>query len=478
MSGAGGAAAEVAGIDALAVAQELLAAAGEEQAEAVVHVESGGLARFAASEIHQPTLIDNVSLQLRVLRGSPGALRAGTAATNRLDARGIADLVARAREAAASASPDPELPPLARPEEAPGPGAGAGPEDGWDDATAALGGDGQARLARAAIDATGAGLGLHGSFTAGAVALAVASTTGLRAAQRVTDATIRAIAAGHEASGFAERTSWRAGDLDPAAVAREATATAERTRGAAVPEPGVYRAVLLPYALGELLQWVGFDSFQAVGLLDGASFLAGHLGEQLLHPSVSIADDPLSPHGLPKRIDFEGVAKQRVEIVSEGVARGVVWDRASAARAGGGQRSTGHALPAASRAWGPFASALEVAPGDAPSPEALAEAVGDGIFVTRFHYLSVVSPREGIITGTTRDGTFRIRDGRLAEPLVNLRFTVSVPELLREVVGITRERLLTSQADFYDDRFAFGALVPALATARFAVTGVGSRPGL
>lgn len=460
----------VAGLDPLALAEELLAAAGEEQAEAVVHVESSGLARFASSEIHQPTLIENVTLQLRVLRGEPGALRAGSASTNRLDPAALADLAARARAAAASASPDADLPPLAPPAHLPR-------IEGWDDATAALGGEEQAHLARAAIDAA-PGWGLHGYVTAGAVGLGIASTTGLRAAQRTTDATVRAIAAGDDASGYAERTAWAASRIDPAAVAREAAAKAERTRGAHVPEPGVHRAVLEPYALGELLQWLAFDSFGGLGILEGSSCLAGRLGERIFHPSVSISDDPLSPEGLPSAVDFEGVPRQRVQIVRGGVAEGVVWDRATAARRGGGQASTGHGLPAASRALGPLASSLELAGGEAATAEELAEAVGDGIWVTRFHYLSIVSPRDGIITGTTRDGTFRIRGGRVAEPLVNLRFTVSVPELLGEVLGLTRGRLLTSQSDFYDDRFAFGALVPALATARFAVTGVGSRPGL
>ena len=73
-----------------------------------------------------------------------------------------------------------------------------------------------------------------------------------------------------------------------------------------------------------------------------------------------------------------------------------------------------------------------MAPGEAESTDELAELVGDGIYVTRLHYLGVVSPREGVITGMTRDGTFRIRDGKVAEPLVNLRFTVAMPELLAE----------------------------------------------
>jgi predicted Zn-dependent protease len=78
----------------------------------------------------------------------------------------------------------------------------------------------------------------------------------------------------------------------------------------------------------------------------------------------------------------------------------------------------------------------------------------------------------------TRDGTFRIRAGERAEPLVNLRFTVSVPELLADVQGLTREPKLINQSAFYGDRYVYGALVPAVATARFNVSGVGSRPGL
>jgi predicted Zn-dependent protease len=121
---------------------------------------------------------------------------------------------------------------------------------------------------------------------------------------------------------------------------------------------------------------------------------------------------------------------------------------------------------------------LDLAPGDAESTDDLAELVGDGIYVTRLHYLGVVSPREAVLTGMTRDGTFRIRDGQVAEPLVNLRFTVAVPDVLAEVIGLTRETTLVNQTDFYDDRWAYGNRVPALASADFNVTGTGGGPGL
>jgi predicted Zn-dependent protease len=78
----------------------------------------------------------------------------------------------------------------------------------------------------------------------------------------------------------------------------------------------------------------------------------------------------------------------------------------------------------------------------------------------------------------TRDGTFRIRGGKVAEPLANLRFTIAIPELLADVPALTRETKLVCQSDFYDERVPVAARVPAIATASFNVTGVGGGPGL
>jgi predicted Zn-dependent protease len=50
------------------VAARALLAAGSDEAEAHVLSERSGLARFASSEVHQPTLIENCVVTLRVIR--------------------------------------------------------------------------------------------------------------------------------------------------------------------------------------------------------------------------------------------------------------------------------------------------------------------------------------------------------------------------------------------------------------------------
>ncbi len=452
-------------MSALDVARAALEAAGGD-AEAVAHSERSGLARFAGSEVHQPTLIENVVVTLRVVQGD----RAGVATTNKVDAEGLAELAVRATAAAASAPPDDSFPGLAPATEPP-------TVDGYDEATAALGPDDQARLAATAIDAAG-DTPVYGFFTSAVSELAVASSTGLSVEQRMTDATTLVVAAAEGCSGYAEQTSWRADELDPAAVAREATEKAARTKGAAELEPGVYRAVLEPYALADLLEYFSHDSLGALGLLEKRSYLSGRIGQRVVDERITIVDDPLDPKGLPKAFDFEGTPKRRVLLVEHGVARGVVWDRTTAARSDNGASTTGHAGPLESRDWGPLPYSLSVAPGEAESVDELAELVGEGIYITRLHYLGVVDPREGIVTGMTRDGTFRISNGRIGEPLVNLRFTVAVPDLLAEVFGLTRKASLVNSQNFYGERYPYGVLAPAVAAARFPITGVGSKPGI
>jgi PmbA protein len=452
-------------VNALDVAKAALDTA-DGEAEAVAHVERSGLARFAGSEVHQPTLIENAMVTLRVVHGK----RVGIATTNKIDAPGLAEVARRAADAAQSAPADEFFPGLT-------PAADPPAVEGYDEETAALGPGDQARLAAAAIDA-GRNVPVYGFFTSAVSELAVVSSTGLSVHQRMTDATALVVAADENGSGYAEQTAWRASDIDPAAVAREAEQKAQRTRGAAEIDPGVYRAVLEPYAFAELLDTFSHDSFGALGLLDKRSYFTERLGQRAFDEKISIADDALEPCGLPKAFDFEGTPKRRVQLVEAGVARGVVWDRATAARASDGAESTGHAPPAELRDWGPLPSALCVSPGDAESVEELADLVGDGLYITRLHYLGVVHPREGVITGMTRDGTFRIRGGKIAEPLVNLRFTVAVPDLLRDVLGLTNEVALVNSQNFYGERYPYGVMAPALALGSFTVTGVGSKPGI
>jgi predicted Zn-dependent protease len=55
-----------------------------------------------------------------------------------------------------------------------------------------------------------------------------------------------------------------------------------------------------------------------------------------------------------------------------------------------------------------------------------------GVLITSLWYIRCVDPRRLSCTGLTRDGVFRIEDGKISHPLPNLRWNdspISVPAL-------------------------------------------------
>jgi predicted Zn-dependent protease len=81
---------------------------------------------------------------------------------------------------------------------------------------------------------------------------------------------------------------------------------------------------------------------------------------------------------------------------------------------------------------------LVVAAGDTPR-DRLSSEIEQGVLVTRFHYTHCPDPQRLVVTGTTRDGTYRIKDGRIVGALRNLRFTESVLDLFSKIEAMSSE---------------------------------------
>ncbi len=413
------------------VGREIAAAALERldgvEGEATVTERDLSLTRFANSHIHQNLAEQDATLRIRIRHDG----RTGVATTNRLDPEGIDEAVARAAAIAAHAAPDPDPAPLPQ-------GTVTDSELGWVQATADADPTARAEGAHAVIAAGVArGLTVSGAYSIEAQRMTVANTTGLTASHRGTQAKLVTVMIGPAGeTGYAQDIATDHRDLDPDAVGEEA---AGRTARAATPidiEPGEYPVVLGEYALAEVLEYLAFMAFSGLAIEEGRACV--ELGKKSFGSNVTIWDDGLDPSGIPGGIDFEGVSKRRVELVTDGVARETVHDSATAHRAGVAR--TGHGLPAPNT-FGPLCWNLFMAAGDQPR-EGLVEDMERGLLVTRFHYVNIVHPKKGILTGMTRDGTFLVENGAVAGPVRNLRFTQSIPDALSRVSAISRETRL------------------------------------
>jgi PmbA protein len=435
-----------------AILEKTLARVSGVEAEAVYSARDLALTRFANSRIHQNVAEHDAQLRVRVV--SDG--RTGVATTNRLDDEGIREVVARASAICARAARNPEQPPL--PEDGVRPPATLG----WRDATATADPEVRAAQARAVIAVADAHhLEASGANSTEAATLAIANTRGLRASESTTQARLITVLTGSDgSSGYAQIASPDVAVVDGSALGAEAADKAIRSAGAADLEPGEYPVVLEEYAVATILEYLSWIGFSALAVQEGRSFM--ELGRQVMGENVEIWDDGADPRGLPATVDYEGVAKRRVDVISKGVATALVHDSATAQRAG--TVSTGHGLPAPNT-FGPLAWNLHMAPGSVPRDELMSK-LDRGLWVTRFHYVNVVHAKRAILTGMTKDGTFLVENGRVVRPVRNFRFTQSIPEAFSRIAGASdATRLVTAEYS------GISARVPALLIDGFAFTG-------
>jgi predicted Zn-dependent protease len=318
----------------------------------------------------------------------------------------------------------------------PGP-APARPVEAWSDATAAATPEERADFVDAVCTkAARAGLKAFGAYSTSAGQLAIANSHGVFHQQRSTQATVNSVVMGDAGSGYADRGAIDVSELDRDELATEVIEKAQRNQNAQAVEPGVYEVVLEEYAVAEMLEFMSFIGFGALAVQEERSFM--RLGERITGEEVSIWDDGLDRTGIPASFDFEGVPKQRVDLITRGVANGLVYDMQTAARAG--RQSTGNGLPAPNTE-GPFAVNLFMKPGGTAKSDLMRD-VKRGIWVTRFWYVRVVEPKASIITGMTREGTFLIENGQITRPVKDLRFTQSILEALNGTLAISRSTKL------------------------------------
>jgi PmbA protein len=449
------------GTEVEALLDRALALSEAPQTEVLYLGQDSALTRFANNQIHQNVREHDASLQVRVIDGE----RIGVAATNRLDDDGLRDVVARAAAIAERSAPNPAAAVLPEPD-----GREHDPELGYVAATADADPTLRAEGARAVIAAGEAKrLETSGAFATSTMTIAVANTLGIRSRHRSTRASLLTVMmdgfASGAASGYAHAGAADVREIDAAALGAEAADKADHMRGAGEMEPGEYEVILEEYAVAGLLEYLSYIGFSGLAHEEGRSFM--DFGKRVMDDTVSIWDDGADPSGLASPIDFEGVPRQRVDLIRDGVATAVVHDAATGKRAGTG--STGHALPAPNT-LGPMALNLFMGAGDTPRDELIRD-VKRGIWVTRFHYINPVHPKKAILTGMTKDGTFLIEDGKLTRPLLNFRFTQSVPEAFSNVLAASREtKLLPGE-------FFGAARCPAVRLRSFNFTGVTAAEG-
>ncbi|HYR91960.1 MAG TPA: TldD/PmbA family protein [Terriglobia bacterium] len=435
------------------IADIVMNASPADQTEVLAMEQDESLTRFANNFIHQNVTELNAQITIRSVIGT----RVGIAVSNDVRKESLRELAIRAYDVAKLQPENPEFKGLPEPRP-------VQRIEAFDSSVAEC--SPEQRAASVGVicsKAASAGCSAAGSMTTAAFTIGVANSRGVFAEHRSTLADASTVIMGNNSSGWAQSSGWRLKTIETESLADEALAKLRMGIDPTDYEPGEYTVILDPYATADLLELLAFDGMGALAVQEGRSWLNGRIGQRIMADNVTIVDDGLNSAGMPWPFDFEGVPKEIVAIVESGIAKGPVYDTFTAGREEG-KRSTGHATPPSPQGrLGPVPMNLFLKTGTS-SLESMIRSTKLGLYITRFWYTRTVHPRDAVVTGMTRDGTFVVRNGEIAHPVKSLRFTQSYVEALKytEAIGATA-RLLRSG-------FGGATSVPPVKLAKFTFT--------
>jgi PmbA protein len=275
-----------------------------------------------------------------------------------------------------------------------------------------------------------------------------------------------------DSSGWQKANSPNVANLDPAALAQIAASKAVESAAPREIAAGRYTVILEPSAVLDMVGFAFYD-FGGLAILDQRSFLSNRIGTQLFGENISIWDDVAHPLQSGAPFDGEGVRRQRLKLVENGVVQRLVYARGSAEKMKksehadrvGPIEATGHGFPIPNEMGEAPMNIVFDPPLDPKTVDQMIASTERGILVTRLWYIREVDPYEKILTGMTRDGTFLVENGKVVCGLRNFRFNQSLIEMLSNVEQMGAP-VRTSGEE------AFDMVVPAMKVRDFNFTEV------
>ncbi|MFO8110549.1 MAG: TldD/PmbA family protein [Thermoplasmata archaeon] len=430
-----------------------------DELELRISISDSSLTRFANSRIHQNIAQQNTAVSIRAVKGK----KMGSAGVSTLEEDDILSCLRSAEKIAGLQPENPEFKGL------PSPKKGKTAPDKYDEYTAKHPPEEKAEMIAEMIDyADGKGVDrIYGALGTVDSTIFIANSNGVQRSGSFSkaDLSTTVISDWDKDKGFGrgEQCSGRIKDIKHMDVIKTAVEKGLNNIDMVSIDPGEYTVVLEPMAVNSLVLYLSMMGLSAKAVQEQRSFMNGKFGESIMDERINIVDDAYDMKTIGYPFDFEGVPKQRVEMIKDGVANDVVYDSYTAGKEED-KESTGHALPMPS-SYSPMALNPILDGGDSSMDE-MVEETDKGILITRFNYCGIIHPVKSIVTGLTRDGTWLIEDGEVKRPVKNLRFTQNLVDAFDSVELIGKEQLLYSMG-----WMAGHVLCPGLKIENFNFTG-------
>lgn len=370
--------------------------------------------RFSNNEVNRENLRKALTT-LNVKVGYKG--RIGHFQTNDLSETGLAHAFTRAHENATLLPEDPEYMPAVTKEEASlAPLYKLEAKPGSSQERYAL-------LSRIFKELDRHGLTSAGSLSASSVRATTLNNLGVELAHEEHSVALNVTAMTKSSSFKSTFLDKDLANFDEAAFMRSLV---EKTKLSSDPqplEPGHYTVVLSPQAVGELMIFLMWYNCDRKAIDEKRTAMYPRLGKTIADERIHIHVDPRHP--ISPAFPFSP---------SDGRPAGS-FDMIRGGKFVDGWYTRFYEKKKGLTEKGRWPSNI-IFEGTDLSEDKLVENVEDGLFVNSFWYIRLVDLMDGIFTGMTRDGLFRIKNGKLTGSVTNFRFNQNVFEMLMNTVSI------------------------------------------
>jgi predicted Zn-dependent protease len=226
--------------------------------------------------------------------------------------------------------------------------------------------------------------------------------------------------------GWAGQTARDWDRITPATVAARAVDLCKRGVGARAVEPGRRTAILTAEAVAQLFRFFGsqYSADQTIRWQRTAFSKpprSARYGEQMFDPRIRMSSDPADPEGGYRPWFGRGSANPAMVWAENGRLKELAYYPEFAVLRG--------------RPYANDPYSIRVSGGET-SLEQMIVRCQEGIFVNRFSSVDMVDSTTGMLTGTTSDGCFLIKDGKIKMPVKNFRILESPFFMLNKIVAL------------------------------------------
>src|SRR6266536_189858 len=407
-----------------------------DEIELFIYGGHSALTRFANNTIHQNVAEDNVGISVRTVFAG----RTARATTNKLDDESLKRVVMSSENLAKVQQPDPDLWPMAHGVA----DASISVPSRYFEQTAALEPGHRADVVKKIVAvAEKHRLTTAGIFSSSKYFEGIFNSQGLSQWHTQTSSEISITMLGDDSSGWQKANSPDVANLDGMGLAEIAAGKAAGTAHPREIPAGKYTVILEPAAVLDMAGFMFWD-FSGMAILDQRSFLNQRVGTKVFGDNIHIWDDVTHPLQSGSPYDGEGVPRQRLPLVENGVVKRLTYARATAAKMQSSEfkdtvgpvAPTGHGFLLPNEMGEAPMNIVFGAPSDPKTKEQMIASTERGILVTRLWYIREVDPYQKILTGMTRDGTFYLEDGKIQYGIRNFRFNESLMHMFSNVEQI------------------------------------------